>query len=213
MKVFAKRSEAIQKKIHAIKEQTKEVIDSFFNQKTESVIEVARVMADAVSRGSKILLFGNGGSAADAQHIASEFVNRLSRNRPALAAVALTVDTSVLTSIANDCGFEKVFSRQIEAIGSKGDMAVAISTSGESENIIKGIEAARAKGMIVVGLLGRDGGKAAAMADHALIVSHQKTQRIQEIHIMIGHMLAELVEDMVYPEAETPAKGEGVSNE
>ena len=141
------------------------------------------------------MLFGNGGSAADAQHIAGEFVNRFSvEDRRALPAIALSTDGGVLTCIANDAGFEKVFARQVEALGARGDVCLAISTSGTSPNIVAAIEAARSRGMKVIGMLGRDGGHSAPGCDLALIVPSNDTQRIQETHNLIGHIICELVE-------------------
>ncbi len=166
----------------------------FFEERAEDVARAAELMIAALRAGRKILLFGNGGSAADAQHIAAELVNRYRRSRPALAAIALTTDTSVLTSIANDVAFEEVFSRQIEALGEPGDVAIAISTSGRSPNVVRAVETARRLGVRTIGLLGRDGGLVAPLVDVPLIVPIEETPRIQEVHIMLGHILCELIE-------------------
>lgn len=160
---------------------------------------VARRMAEVLRGGGKILFFGNGGSAADAQHLAAEFVNRFLVDRQALAAISLTTDTSVLTSIGNDAGFDQVFSRQVEALARPGDLVVAISTSGNSSNVLKGVEAARRIGCTTVGLTGGSGGGLARAVDEAFVVSSVETPRIQETHITLGHTLCALVEQMLLP--------------
>ncbi len=167
------------------------------------VAGVALSIADSIRGGGKLVLFGNGGSAADAQHIAGEFVNRfLPQERRALPALALTTDGGVLTCVANDTGFENVFARQIEALGARGDVCLAITTSGSSRNVIKAIEQARALGMKVIGLLGKDGGHCAPLCDLALVVPSLDTQRIQETHNLVGHILCELVELILFPREE-----------
>lgn len=163
-----------------------------------TIATVADVMADALERGNMLLFAGNGGSAADSQHIAGEFVSRLNFDRPGLAAIALTVDSSVLTAVGNDYGFERVFARQIEALGREGDVLVAISTSGNSPNVIAAIEAARRKKLVVVGMTGRPGGKMRTMCDHCLCVPAKATPRIQEGHLVTYHLLCGLVEDMMF---------------
>jgi len=157
------------------------------------------MVAHAFNANGKLLVFGNGGSAADAQHIAGEFVNRFLQKRRGLPAIALTTDGGVLTCIANDSGFENVFARQIEALGTKGDVCLAISTSGTSSNIVRACEQARAQGIKVIGLLGRDGGNVAALCDLTLIVPSNDTQRIQEAHNLTGHVLCELIELEMFP--------------
>jgi D-sedoheptulose 7-phosphate isomerase len=159
------------------------------------VIAAAAAIAAAVRGGGKVLLFGNGGSAADAQHMAAELVGRLERQRRAIAAVALTTDTSTLTAVANDFGFERVFERQIDALGERGDVAVAISTSGESANMIAGAAAAKARGLTIVALTGRDGGRLGARADIHVNVAAADTARAQEVHRTLLHILCELVEN------------------
>jgi D-sedoheptulose 7-phosphate isomerase len=176
-----------------------EVKRRFFSEHGTDVQRAADLIADAFKANGKLLVFGNGGSAADAQHIAGELVNRFLQDRRALPAVALTTDGGVLTCIANDTGFENVFARQIEALGRKGDICLAISTSGTSPNVTLACEQARKQGMVVIGLLGRDGGKAAALCDLALIVPSNNTQRIQETHNLIGHIVCELVEARLFP--------------
>jgi D-sedoheptulose 7-phosphate isomerase len=168
--------------------------ERFFEERADDVVRAAELMIAALRSGRKILLFGNGGSAADAQHLAAELVNRYRRARPALAALALTTDTSILTAIANDASFEDVFSRQIEALGEPGDVAIAISTSGRSPNVVRAVEAARRLGLRTIGLLGRDGGLVAPLVDVPLIVPAEETPRIQEVHITLGHILCDLIE-------------------
>jgi D-sedoheptulose 7-phosphate isomerase len=153
----------------------------------------------ALAGGHKVLLFGNGGSAADAQHIASELVGRLMRERRALPAIALTTDTSALTAIANDYGYDQVFARQVRALGSAGDVAIAISTSGNSPNVLRAVEACREKGLHVIGLTGGDGGALAGMVDASLRVSAStRSMRIQETHILIGHVICEMVDRRLF---------------
>ena len=158
------------------------------------IVSAATAIAETFKAGRKLLLFGNGGSAADSQHIAAEFVNRFVIERPPLPAIALTTDTSVITSIGNDYDFADIFSKQIRAIGQRGDIAWGMSTSGTSANVVKGLEAAKKIGMVTVGLTGRDGGDIARIADHVLIVSSTSTPRIQEVHITVGHVICEMVD-------------------
>lgn len=148
----------------------------------------------ALNRGNKIIIFGNGGSAADAQHIAAEFVVRFRKNRRALPAIALTTDTSALTAIGNDFGFDHLFSRQVEALCVRGDLVIGISTSGNSENVIRALEAAQQMGATTAAFGGGDGGKMLSLADYSIIVPSRVTARIQEMHITIGHMLCGAVE-------------------
>jgi phosphoheptose isomerase len=155
--------------------------------------------ADAISArlhaGGKVLIFGNGGSAADAQHFAAELSGRFRRERAALPALSLTTDTSALTAIANDYGYEHVFARQVEAHGRRGDVAIGISTSGRSPSVVRALEQARERGLLTVAMTGRGGGALAELADFLLDVPHQDTARIQEVHGMIVHILCELVEE------------------
>lgn len=168
-----------------------------------SIAEVAQQCVTLYREDKKTLLAGNGGSAADAQHIAAELVGRYGFDRPSIASIALTTDTSNLTAIGNDYGYDKVFSRQLEGLGREGDLFIGISTSGNSQNVINAFESAKAKGITTVALVGRDGGKMAAMADHVLIVPSDDTPRIQESHILIGHILCDIIEKELF--------GEGVS--
>lgn len=158
------------------------------------VAEVARVVAHCFKNGKKLLLFGNGGSAADAQHIAAEFVGRFLKERRSLPALALTTNTSVLTAISNDYSYELVFARQVEAFGERGDVAFAISTSGNSRNVLEGVKAAKNLGIYTVGLTGGSGGKLKELVNKAVVVASDKTSIIQEVHIAVGHMVSLLVE-------------------
>ena len=169
---------------------------------------VAETMADGIEKaieaicsdlksGKKVLLMGNGGSAADAQHIAGELVGRFKKERKAIPAISLSTDTSILTAIGNDYGFEKVFERQIEALGEKGDVVIGISTSGNSENVYRAMKLAKEIGLITIGLLGNDGGKIKNLSDIPLIVPSKNTPRVQETHITIGHIICEGVERII----------------
>ena len=158
------------------------------------IADVVKELVSALSHGHKILLFGNGGSAADAQHIAAEFVGRFQMERTPLPALALTVNTSELTGIGNDYGFENVFSRQVEALGSAGDVAVGISTSGKSPNVLKALATAKAKGLVTVALTGKFGNKLQEVSRYCLCVPSDETPRIQESHILIGHIISQITE-------------------
>ncbi len=159
------------------------------------IYTASMICVEALKNQKKIILFGNGGSAADAQHIAAELVGRFKKERRALPAIALTTDTSALTAIGNDYGFEDIFSRQIEALAEQGDVAVGISTSGNSANVIKALEVAKESGCKSVGLIGRDGGKMAGVCDASVIVPSNDTARIQEMHIMIGHIICAAIDE------------------
>jgi D-sedoheptulose 7-phosphate isomerase len=160
----------------------------------EPFARLVEACARSLRAGGKLLFFGNGGSAADAQHLATEFVVRYKKNRAPMAALALTTDTSALTAIGNDLGFDELFARQIAALGRKGDVAIGISTSGQSPNVLKGLEQARALGLVAAALGGRGGGKMKGLADPLLIVPSETTSRIQEMHIMLGQMLCGALE-------------------
>jgi D-sedoheptulose 7-phosphate isomerase len=164
----------------------------------KSIKESSSLCCEAIRKDKKIIFAGNGGSAADAQHLAGELVNRFGFERPGLSAIALTTDTSVITSIANDYGFEKLFSRQIEAIGKKGDVLLACSTSGNSANIIEGLKEAKKTGIITIGLTGRSGGKMEQFCDLCIKVPSEDTPRIQEAHILIGHIICSLIENSLF---------------
>jgi len=168
---------------------------SFLKGNLETLLTVIDLIAQAFIRGNKLLLFGNGGSAADAQHIAAEFVNRFRIDRPPLPALALTTDTSAITSIANDYDYKEIFAKQVKALGKEGDIALAISTSGNAANVLAAIDACKKLKITTVALTGGDGGKMARTADHLLCVSEGKnTARIQETHILVGHVICEMVD-------------------
>jgi D-sedoheptulose 7-phosphate isomerase len=164
------------------------------------VSKVTKVLISGFKAGNKVLLFGNGGSAGDAQHIAAEFVGRFAFNRPALPALALSVNTSCVTAIGNDYGFDLVFSRQIEALARPGDLAIGISTSGNSPNVLHGLSVARKIGLGTVALTGCTGGKLKNAVDYCICVPSNETPRIQECHILIGHIISELVEETIFHE-------------
>lgn len=167
----------------------------------EKITQVAKLCVAIYKNSSnKTILAGNGGSAADAQHIAAELVGRYGFDRPSLPSLALTTDTSNLTAIGNDYGYDKVFSRQLEGMGMKGDIFIGISTSGNSQNIINAFEVAKKKGITTVALVGRDGGEMAKKADYAIVVPSNSTPRIQESHILIGHIICDIIEKEVFAE-------------
>ena len=175
------------------------VKDRFIKDNIPLILRGADMLVSCITSGNKILIFGNGGSAADAQHIAAEFVNRFQIERPPLAALALTTDTSIITSIGNDYNFDEIFSKQVQALGKKDDVAIGISTSGSSKNVIQAIHAAGKIGMFTIGLTGR-GGELAQCADLVFAVKSDITARIQEAHITLGHILCDLVERILFPE-------------
>jgi D-sedoheptulose 7-phosphate isomerase len=160
--------------------------------------EVSQKVIEIYKNGQKTLIAGNGGSAADAQHIAGEFVSRFYFDRPGLASIALTTDTSIITAIGNDYGYEKLFSRQVQANGQKGDMFIGISTSGNSSNIIEALNECKEKGIITVGLTGASGGKMAELCDYCIKVPSNQTPRVQEAHILIGHIICAVVEEALF---------------
>lgn len=162
------------------------------------VARVAGAAVKALRAGGKIMLAGNGGSAADAQHLAAEFVNRFRFDRPALPALALSVNTSVLTSIANDSAYDNIFARQVEALGAKGDLFIGISTSGTSPNILKALKACRPKRIITVGLTGQNRRKMEKLCDYCLAVPSADTPRVQEAHIMLGHIICDIIEKILF---------------
>lgn len=165
-----------------------------------TVARVSEILVDALKQGNKLILFGNGGSAADAQHIAAEFVGRFAFDRPALPALALSVNTSCVTAIGNDYGFDVVFSRQIEALGRPGDVAIGISTSGNSPNVLRAVSVAKELGLHTVALAGCTGGKLKDAADYCICAPSNETPRIQECHILVGHIISELVEQTIFHE-------------
>jgi len=165
----------------------------------ENISNVVSVCVSVLNKGNKILFAGNGGSAADCQHLAGELVSRFHYDRPGLQGIALTTDTSILTAIGNDYGYERVFARQIEAIGLPGDVLFAISTSGRSPNILEAVRTARQKNMIIIGMTGRNGRDLAGMCDHCLSTPSDSTPKIQEGHILMGHIICQFIEAGIFP--------------
>ena len=171
---------------------------SFIRENADKLVKVVEVVADAITHGNKIILFGNGGSAADSQHIAAEFVNRFLIERRPLPALALTTDTSIMTSIGNDRDFSDIFSRQIMALGKRDDVAIGLTTSGNSDNVIRAFQVGKEMGIKTVGITGKDGGEVINMVDFSLNVSSDSTPRIQEVHITIGHIICEMVDTVLF---------------
>jgi len=189
----------LEEKVRAMAAESLDAKRRFFDQSSAEVARAAQMIAASMRAGGKLLIFGNGGSAADAQHIAAELAFKMGRERAALPALALTTDTSLLTAISNDRSFDFVFARQIQALGRKGDIALAISTSGNSANVIEAVKQAREMEIRTIGLLGAGGGKTAALVDLALVVPSNDTPRIQEAHITAGHIICQLIEDALCP--------------
>ncbi|MGQ9921155.1 MAG: D-sedoheptulose-7-phosphate isomerase [Desulfobacca sp.] len=179
---------------------TMQLMAEIIDKHLEPLTAAARLLARALQDGHKVLIFGNGGSAADAQHLAAEFVNRFQIERPPLAAIALTTDTSILTAIGNDYDFSEIFVKQLQALGRVGDVAWGISTSGNSPNVVKALQEARQLGLHTLAVTGRDGGHMAPLADIALIVPSTETPRIQEVQLTMGHILVDLVDFLLFPE-------------
>jgi D-sedoheptulose 7-phosphate isomerase len=173
----------------------------FFGENKERIAQTAEVIAHGLRNGRKMMFFGNGGSAADSQHLAAEMVGRFGPERSALAAIALSTDTSILTAVGNDYGYDKVFARQIEALGQAGDIAIGISTSGNSPSVLEALDVARSKGLYTVGFTGESGGKMNGRAETLFRVPSRQTPRIQETHILLGHVICELVDRELFPEA------------
>lgn len=182
-------------RIRQMIEESSQVKLGLCRKELTNIEAAARAVINALKGGNKLLVFGNGGSAADSQHIAAEFVGRFKKERAPLAAIALTTDTSALSAIANDYGYDTVFSRQLEALSGKGDVALGISTSGRSRNVVEAIKKAKALGLVTIALTGATGGDLKKHADITIIVESDNTPRIQESHILIGHIICELVED------------------
>src|SRR5262249_4739861 len=173
----------------------------FFQENKDRIAQTAAIIAHSVRNGRKILFFGNGGSAADAQHLAAEMVGRFGPDRAALAAISLATDPSVLTALGNDYGYDNVFARQIEALGNAGDTAIGISTSGNSPNILHALDVARLKGLFTVGFTGESGGQMTDRAEVLFRVPSRQTSRIQETHILLGHIICELIDRELFREA------------
>jgi len=184
-----------------------EIKEKFVQGHLDAIVEVSKAIATAFNDGNKVILFGNGGSATDASHIAAEFVNRFKKERPGLPAIALNTDMAVITSIANDYDFSEIFARQLKSLGTEGDVVIALSTSGQSPNIIKALEVAKKKKLKTVFLTGLKGEKIAAKATFSFVVPSDNTPRIQETHITLGHVLCLMVEEILFehPRKNKPA--------
>lgn len=193
----------MEKKIVRAFEESIAVKEKFVKENVALIAEVSRLIADTFNEGNKVLIFGNGGSACDASHIAAEFVNRFKRDRPGLPAVSLNTDMAVLTSIANDYDYAEIFARQIKTLGEEGDISIAISTSGSSRNILKAVDAAKKKGIRTIAFTGLKGEKFAAKNDYAFIVPSEDTPRVQEAHITLAHVICQMVEEILF---EAPRK-------
>lgn len=185
-------------------EESVDVKQKFIDEKTiDLILEVSKIIAGAFNDGKKLILFGNGGSSTDASHIAAEFINRFKRERPGLPAIALNTDMAVITSIANDYDFSEIFSKQLKALAAEGDIVIAISTSGNSPNILKAMDVAKKKRLTTIALTGIKGDKFASRAAYAFIVPSGSTPRIQETHITLGHVICQMVEEILF---EAPRK-------
>jgi D-sedoheptulose 7-phosphate isomerase len=178
------------------------VKEVFINENLSRLVSIVEVIKKCLEKGNKILIFGNGGSSSDSQHLAAEFVNRFRIERPPLPAISLAADSAVITSIGNDYDFSEIFSKQIRAIGQPGDLAWGLSTSGKSPNVVKGLETARKNGLITIGFAGKDGGDMARMCDYILNVPSTSTARIQEVHITAGHVICEMVDFKLFQRPE-----------
>jgi D-sedoheptulose 7-phosphate isomerase len=179
----------------AVFDEHEQAIAAARGQLLDEIVQLGTIFARAVKNGNCVFFMGNGGSAADSQHLAAEFVGRFQKERRGLAAVALTTDTSILTAVGNDYGFETIFSRQVEALAKAGDVVVGLSTSGNSPNVIKALQAAKTAGAVAVGMTGRSGGKMASLCDLCIKVPADVTARVQEVHALIGHIACQLVDE------------------
>jgi len=184
-------------------EESITVKERFVKEYLKLIIDTSKIIAESFNEGKKLILFGNGGSATDASHIAAEFVNRFKKERPGLPAIALNTDMAVITSIANDYDFSEVFSRQLKSLSEDGDVVIAISTSGSSSNVLKAMDVAKKKKLRIIVFTGAKGEKLASKADYAFIVPSDNTPRIQETHITLGHVLCQMVEEILF---ETPRR-------
>ncbi|HDH02072.1 MAG TPA: SIS domain-containing protein [Nitrospirae bacterium] len=180
-----------------------EVKKQFFEENIDNIIQVSKVIADAFNDGKKLILFGNGGSATDASHIAAEFINRFKRERPGLPAIALNTDVAVLTAIANDYDYSEVFARQLRSLSEEGDIVIAISTSGTSKNIHKALDVAKKKKLVTISFTGGKGTRMASRSAYAFLVASTDTPRVQEVHITLGHILCQMVDEILF---EVPRK-------
>ncbi|MBN2653852.1 MAG: D-sedoheptulose 7-phosphate isomerase [Nitrospirae bacterium] len=193
----------MEKKVIKAFDESARIKEKFARENSALIIEVANLIAGTFDRGKKLILFGNGGSACDASHLAAEFVNRFKMERPGLPAIAVNTDVAVLTSIANDYDYSEIFARQVKTLGEEDDIVIAISTSGTSKNILKAVDAAKKKGMKVIALTGLKGEKFASKSDYAFVVQSEDTPRIQETHITLGHVLCQMIEEILF---EAPRK-------
>ena len=193
----------MQKKIIKAFEDSIAVKVQFSKENAERIAEVSKLIADVFNEGKKLIIFGNGGSACDASHIAAEFVNRFKKERPGLPAIALNTDVAVMTSIANDYDYSEIFSRQLKTLADQGDIVIAISTSGNSKNILKAVDVAKKRGLKTIAFTGLKGDKFASKTDYAFIVPSDDTPRIQETHITLGHVICQMVEEILF---EAPRK-------
>jgi len=184
-------------------EESMSVKERFLKEHLKLIIDASKIIAESFNEGKKLILFGNGGSATDASHIAAEFINRFKKERPGLPAIALNTDMAVITSIANDYDFSEVFSRQLKSLSEDGDMVIAITTSGSSSNVLKAVDVAKKKKLRIIVFTGAKGEKLASKADYAFIVPSENTPRIQETHITLGHVLCQMVEEILF---ETPRR-------
>lgn len=195
----------MEKKILKVFEESIRVKEKFAKENAARIAEVSKLIADAFNDGKKLIIFGNGGSACDASHIAAEFVNRFKRDRPGLPALSLNTDTAILTSIANDYDYSEIFARQVKTLADAGDVVIAISTSGNSRNILKAVDVAKKKGLKVIAFTGMKGEKFALKSDYSFLVPTDDTPRIQETHITLGHVICQIVEEILF---EAPRKKE-----
>lgn len=186
-------------RLRALAAESARVQERFFAEEAPVVLAVGRALVDALRAGRKVLAFGNGGSAADAQHLAAELVGRYLYDRPGLPAIALTTDPSIVTAVANDMGYDAVFRRQVEAHGRQGDVAIGISTSGRSRSVVDALRAAKERGLVTVALTGNGGGHLLGAVDHLIDAPSPDTPRIQELHGLVIHLLCQIVEETLYP--------------
>lgn len=184
-------------------EESVKVKEKFVKENIDLILEISKLIADTFNDGKKLILFGNGGSSTDASHIAAEFVNRFKRERPSLPAIALNTDMAVITSIANDYDFSEIFAKQLKSLGEEGDLIIALSTSGSSQNILKALDVAKKKKIKTIAFTGTKGEKFASKATYAFVVPTDNTPRIQETHITLGHVLCQMVEEILF---EAPRK-------
>lgn len=182
-------------KIQEILLESIQVKEELIRNHIKEIVEIAEAVIESLKRGGKVILFGNGGSAADSQHIAAELIGRFKKDRQALPAIALTTDTSILTSLANDYGYETIFEKQIEGLAKKEDVVIAISTSGKAKNVVRAVNKAKKMGIKTISFTGKGGGELAKITDISLIVPSDSTPRIQEAHITVGHIICEIIED------------------